>query len=83
VNALPIPAWEKTIAKALQVYGMYLRDNSGTLAIYAENSRSRGYDAWAKVGLGGRDAAPLQGIPWQDLRALDPPAAAGCAAGQG
>jgi hypothetical protein len=73
VSALPIPAWEKTIARALQVYGMYLRDNSGSFAILAENSISRGYDAWAQVGLGGRSSAYLSGIPWSRLRALGSP----------
>jgi hypothetical protein len=72
VNALPIPAWKKTIARALQVYGMYLRDSGGSLAIYSENPVSRGYDAWAKVGLSGSNVS-LSGIPWDKLRAISAP----------
>jgi hypothetical protein len=73
VNALPIPAWEKPIARALQAYGMYLRDGGGSFAIYAENPVSRGYDAWTKVGISGGDQIGLTGIPWDKLRVLTPP----------
>ena len=73
VDALAIPAWQKTIAKAMQTYGLYIRDNSGSLAVYAENPASRGYDAWAKVGLGGLSSASLRGLPWSSLRAVAAP----------
>ena len=73
VDSLPIPSWQKTIARALQEYGMYLRDESGSLAIWAESPASRGYDAWASVGLGGVASAPLAGIPWDRFRVIEPP----------
>jgi hypothetical protein len=73
VDALPIPVWEKPIARAMQAYGMYLRDGGGSFAIYAENPVSRGYDAWSRVGLPGGDAVSLAGIPWDKLRVLTPP----------
>ncbi len=72
VASLSIPAWQKTIAKALQKYGMYLRDGSGSLAIIAENPISRGYDAWAKVGLSGNSVS-LAGIPWDRFRVVSAP----------
>jgi hypothetical protein len=72
VDALPIPQWQKTIARALQTYGMYLRDQGGSLAIWAENPVARDYDAWAKVGLSG-DSISLAGIPWSKMRVLAPP----------
>ncbi len=72
VDALAIPQWEKTVAHALQTYGMYLRDQGGSLVIWAENPIARGYDAWAKVGLSG-DSISLAGIPWDRFRALSPP----------
>ena len=72
VDALSIPAWQKVIAKALQKYGMYLRDGSGSLAIVAENPASRGYDAWAKVGLSGNSVS-LAGIPWGRFRVVSAP----------
>ena len=72
VDSLSIPAWQKTIAKALQKYGMYLRDGSGSLALIAENPISRGYDAWAKVGLSGNSVS-LAGIPWDRFRVVSAP----------
>lgn len=70
VDSLQIPAWQKTIARALQTYGAYLRDDSGSLAILAEDSVSRGYDAWANIGLGGAGDPSLAGIPWSRVRVL-------------
>ena len=76
VGALAIPRWEKTIARAMQDYGMYLRDNGGTLGVYAENPISRGYDAWSPLGLGSVGSVSLPSIPWNRFRLLAPPA--GC-----
>ena len=70
VDALGLPRWQRTIARALQEYGMYLRDNSGTLTIYAENPVSRGYDAWANVGLGGSSAPFSSAFPWRQMRVV-------------
>ena len=73
VDALNIPAWQKTIARAMQQYGMYLRDGSGSMAVLAENPLSRGYDAWASLGLGGLASASLAGIPWDRFHVIDAP----------
>jgi PKD repeat protein len=73
VNSLAIPAWQKTIARAMQVYGLYLRDTSGSLAVYAENTISRGYDAWALAGLPTGGSVSLSGLPWNKLRAVSAP----------
>jgi hypothetical protein len=73
VDALRIAAWQKTIARALQTYGMYLRDQGGSFVIYAENPVSRGYDAWTKAGMPSGANAPLDGIPWSRLRVLSAP----------
>lgn len=74
VDALNIPAWEKTIGHALQTYGMYLRDQGGSFVIYAENPVGRGYGAWAKAGMPSGPNASLDGIPWSKLRVLSAPA---------
>jgi len=74
VDALGLPAWEKPIVKAMQQYGMYLRDGGGSFAIYGENPVSRGYDAWSKVGVPSGDQAGLTGIPWSKLRVVAAPA---------
>ncbi|MBK5230664.1 MAG: hypothetical protein JJE27_05765, partial [Thermoleophilia bacterium] len=79
VDALSIPAWQKTIAKAMQKYGVYVRDNSGTLSLYGETSSAtvggRRYDGWNKANLGFSTTAGSQGIssafPWSKLRVLD------------
>jgi hypothetical protein len=73
VSRLTIPGWEKTLARAMQVYGMYLRDQGGSLAILAEDSASRGYNAWAKAGLGSGASVSLVGIPWQRFRVVSNP----------
>jgi hypothetical protein len=73
VDSLAIPAWQKTIARALQTYGMYLRDQGGSFVIYAENPVGRGYDAWTKAGLPTGDSVSIAGIPWAKLRVVTPP----------
>jgi hypothetical protein len=74
VDQLSIPDWEKTLAHAMQTYGMYLRDEGGTLGIFAEDSASRGYDAWSKVGFASDlGCAPIVGIPWARFRVVSAP----------
>jgi hypothetical protein len=70
VEALDLPPWQRVIARALQEYGMYLRDNSGTLTVYAENPVSRGYDAWARVGLRGESVGFSSAFPWRRMRVI-------------
>ncbi|HVM16721.1 MAG TPA: hypothetical protein VM290_03995 [Gaiellaceae bacterium] len=69
--SLPIPAWQRPIVRAMQTYGMYLRDNSGSLAIYAETPHSRGYNPWSLLGLSGNPS--LAGIPWDRFRVIAAP----------
>ncbi len=73
VAKLSIPAWEKTLARAMQKYGMYLRDQGGTLAIFAENPASRGYDAWKLAGMPDGGAAQIVGFPWSRFRVVAAP----------
>ncbi len=71
VGELPIPEWQKTIARALQRYGMYLVDEGGTFSIRAENPINRG-DVWADVGLFGDSALFESSFPWGSMRVLRP-----------
>jgi hypothetical protein len=76
VSTLPIAAWQRPIMRAMQVYGMYLRDGGGTLAILAENPISRGYDAWGRVApelAAPRESMLLPGVPWERFRVLAAP----------
>lgn len=72
VAALPLPRWQKVIARALQQYGMYLEDGSGNLQIGSENPVNRG-DLWAKAGLTGDYADFAADFPWAKMRVLSPP----------
>ena len=67
------PAWKREIAEALQVYGGYLTDTGGSLAVKGEaTSVTRGYDSWAKAGLPeGADRGLGGDFPWQRMRVLD------------
>jgi hypothetical protein len=76
--------WERTIARAMQEYGVYVRDNSGTLAIYGETTGlftstgetrgGRGYDGWNKAKLGltttGGSAGFSSEFPWSQLEVV-------------
>jgi hypothetical protein len=47
LNSLGLTGWQKTIARALQVYGMYLVD-SGSLGLYAVNANSFSSNPYAQ-----------------------------------
>jgi hypothetical protein len=40
LDSLSLKPWQRTIAKALQTYGMYLGDVGGTLSLYAQHTRT-------------------------------------------
>jgi hypothetical protein len=70
---LPLAPWEKTIARALQKYGMYLRDGGGTLAISAENPINRAPDPWIPLfGRWSNAAFFSPSFPWASMRILAP-----------
>lgn len=70
ISGLPRP--QRIIARALQVYGAYLVDTGGSLAIRAEagigRARSGTRDIWTPVGV---TSPSLQDIPWHRLRVID------------
>jgi hypothetical protein len=72
VGALSIPDWQKTLARAMQRYGMYLVDGGGTLSVGAENPINRG-DLWGQVGLSGDSALFSSSFPWKRMHVLAPP----------
>ena len=81
VDALSLPPWEKTVAKALQTYGMYLTDKGGSgPGIYAEDTVNRsGTDPWTQLGSQGvvlnqyGNLSFSSSFPWNRLRVLMPP----------
>lgn len=57
----------KIVARALQVYGMYVVDNSGSSKIYLEDRLTAHWDASVTRDL-------VAGIPWSAFRVVAPPA---------
>jgi chitodextrinase len=75
VSALAIPAWQKVILVALQKYGAYVRDQSGTdTGFYGEAMNGNRPGSWTAVGLPSDSNQLLStAIPWNRMRVLAPP----------
>ena len=69
LDALGLTAYEKTVAKALQRYGMILGDSGGALSLYAINAKSYAVDPYAGV-LPADDYAYLSKLPVDRFRVL-------------
>jgi hypothetical protein len=69
VSQLNLPPWKAAIARALQTYGAYVADTGGSLAVRAESTALRGYDAWARAGVPSDDPS-LSDLPWAAVRVL-------------
>ncbi len=66
VSAQAWPPWEKKIARALQVYGAFVVDKGGALAISAQDT---GQDQdWERLGV--PINANLANLPWGQVRVL-------------
>jgi hypothetical protein len=61
--------WQKTIAYALQTYGAYVSDTSGSLALYAVNDMNSGNTTWASVGMSGSGGS-LSFLPWSEFQVI-------------
>ena len=61
VDTLDVPPFTKLLARAAQRYGIYVRDTSPVVILYAEDPLSIGSDPWIKA------MAPA---PWDVLRAF-------------
>jgi hypothetical protein len=70
VDALPITRTAKIVAKALQTYGMVVRDKSGSVTFYAENTLAEGRTDLYPALFGTPTYKVLAGIPWTKLQAL-------------
>jgi hypothetical protein len=66
VSAQAWPAWEKKIARALQIYGAFVVDKGGALAVSAQDT---GQDQdWETLGVPVN--ANLSNLPWDQVRVL-------------
>jgi hypothetical protein len=71
VDALQISRTAKIVAKAVQTYGMVVRDKSGAVTFYAENVKAEtGSDPYPALFGGAAGWSVLNGIPWDRLQAL-------------
>ena len=80
VSALHLPRLTLMMARAVQRYGMIVRDQSGAVTFYGEQATAGVADPYyGKRGLfEGKDPAEiLQGFPWQDLEVVAPPSSPG------
>jgi chitodextrinase len=75
VSALAIPAWQKVILVALQKYGAFVRDQSGTdTGFYGEAMNGNRPGSWTAAGLPSDSNQLLStAIPWNRMRVLAPP----------
>ena len=67
VDAQAWPAWKKTMARTLQVYGAYVSDTGGSLAIRGEADLNR-EGAWANAGI--PEGPSIKDLPWDQMRVL-------------
>ena len=66
------PDWKREITEALQVYGGYVTDTGGSVAVRGESpSVARGYHAWSLAGLPEGADRGLDDLPWHRMRVLD------------
>ena len=68
VDGQPWPAWEKTIAHALQTYGAYVVDTGGAMSLYGVTDMNQGNVTWSSVGM--TKAPSLSNLPWSSFRVL-------------
>lgn len=78
VAALHLPHFAEMVARAAQQYGIIVRDQSGSVSLYAQQpSPGRPNPYYGRDGLfGGLDtAALLRNFPWRDLEVVSPTSA--------
>jgi hypothetical protein len=70
VKAIPgITPAEVAVARAMQVYGAYVRDNGGATMAFGFESPTTGVDPYPAAGLRW-DYAAMPHVPWQRMRLL-------------
>ncbi len=67
VDSLAAPSFTKMIARAAQRYGIYVRDTSPVVTLYAQDPSNLGANAWP-ASITPSPAAVLQAFPWDRLQ---------------
>ena len=70
VDALGLPPAVETLARAAQRYGIYVRDEAGTVAFYAQSSVSMRADPYPALFGGQKPYDLLRSFPWSRLQLL-------------
>lgn len=77
IDALNLPNYTKMVAKAVQKYGMVLRDRSGAVVFYAEEPRPTTapdpYSGTGGIFGGSSPSSLLSRFPWDKLQVLATP----------
>jgi hypothetical protein len=72
LSKLGLTRYERTIARALQVYGMFLADTGGALTVYAVHPESYRTDQYRGIFADGETYPSLGHIPLDQLQILQP-----------
>jgi hypothetical protein len=75
IDALHLQPAARIIAKAIQRYGMIVRDQAGAVVLYAQDPVSLSGDPWPAL-FNDWPNHLLDGLPWQDMEAVTPSRAA-------
>ena len=70
LDAMPMPGLVRMMAKAVQKYGMVVRDRGNSVAFYGEDPTPLGFDWWASWFGGRYPSTLLAQFPWAYLQAL-------------
>ena len=70
IDALGLPPTVATLARAAQRYGIYVRDEAGTVALYAQSSVSMPADPYPALFGGQKPYDLLRSFPWSHLQLL-------------
>jgi hypothetical protein len=70
LDAMPMPGLVRIMAKAVQKYGMVVRDRGNAVAFYGEDPSPLGFDWWGSWFAGRYPSTLLAQFPWAYLQAL-------------
>jgi hypothetical protein len=72
VASLGLPYFDRMLAQAVQTYGIVIRDQSGSVSLYAQDPTTTGSDPWGAAFEGWSEGTYLSWFPWSRLQALQP-----------
>jgi hypothetical protein len=70
IASLNLPYFERMLAQAAQTYGIVIRDQSGSVSLYAQDPTTTGSNPWVTPFSGWSEGTYLSWFPWSHLQAL-------------